>query len=248
MKRSSKFKKSGTILYQVVARGAVAHENFSGRTPVRVMPYNQQTVDTKALASLIADRCLVKEPDIRAALTALGEVIRETLLDGDRIVLDDIGTFNLSLALKKTLTDGSRCEPKTVGDSLTAADIEVGHIIFTPCKELREAMRQARFESSGVRPSDPLTPADIDTFLTQHFSTEYSLTRRQFESHFDISRDKAIQHLTALVVSKNSSPVASATPASTPPPPATTASPLPRKPRRPEPPRKRQSNEYSFNV
>lgn len=202
MKRSSKFKKSGTILYQVVARGTVTHENFSGRTPVRVMPYNQQTVDTKALASLIADRCLVKEPDIRAALTALGEVIRETLLDGDRIVLDDIGTFNLSLALKKTLKDGSRCEPKTIDDSLTAADIEVGHITFSPCKELREAMRQARFESSGVRPSDPLTPADIDTFLTQHFSTEYSLTRRQFESHFDISRDKAIQHLTALVTAK----------------------------------------------
>ena len=200
MKTSSKTKVGGQILYQTVLRAALNNEEIAeGRQPVRIMPYNQATITTDDLAKTIAGRCTVKEPDIKGVLAALGQVLRETLLDGDRLKVEGIGTFGLSLALKKTYLDGRKRHPKALYERIAASDIRIGRITFTPDTELRKAMDEAVFVSSGVRADEPLEREEVDEYLTSHFASQNWITRREFETHFDISRNQALQWLKTLV-------------------------------------------------
>ena len=200
MKTSSQTKKGGQILYQTVLRAALNNEELAeGRQPVRIMPYNQSTITTDELAKTIARRCTIKEPDIKGVLTALGQVLSETLLDGDRLKIEGIGTFGLSLALKKTYEDGRKRQPKALYERIAATDIRIGRITFTPSAELRNSLSEAVFVSSGVRADRPLEREEIDEYLTDHFENQNWLTRHELETHFDISRTQAIQWLKVLV-------------------------------------------------
>jgi len=200
MKASSQSKKKGKILYQTVLRAPLNNEDLpAGRKPVRIMPYNQATVTTDELAKTIAGRCTVKEPDIKGVLTALSQVLGETLLSGDRLKVDGIGTFNLSLALKKTYDDGRKRHPKALDERIASTDIRIGRITFTPDSKLRKRLNEATFVSSGVRAVRPLEREEVDEFLTEHFGRQDWLIRREFETHFDISRNQALAWLQALV-------------------------------------------------
>lgn len=200
MKTSSKTKKGGQILYQTVLRAPLNNEeSLEGRNPVRIMPYNQTTISTEELAKTIAKRCTVKEPDVNGVLTALGQVLQETLLDGDRLKIDGVGTFSLSLGLKKTYADGRERQPKVLDERVASTDIRVGRITFTPSNELRTALDGATFVSSGVTADRSLEREEIDEFLTTFFESQEWLNRHQFETHFDISRNQALQWLKALV-------------------------------------------------
>ena len=200
MKASSQTKTKGKILYQTVLRAPLNNEDLpAGRKPVRIMPYNQATVTTDELAKTIAGRCTVKEPDIKGVLTALSQVLGETLLSGDRLKVDGIGTFNLSLALKKTYDDGRKRHPKVLDERIASTDIRIGRIIFTPDSKLRKKLNNATFVSSGVRADRPLEREEVDEFLTEHFGRQDWLIRREFETHFDISRNQALAWLQTLV-------------------------------------------------
>ena len=200
MKTSSQTKKGGKILYQTVLRAPLNNEEFpEGRMPVRIMPYNQTTISTKTLAETIAGRCTVKAPDINGVLTALAQVLRETLLDGDRLKVDGIGTFSISLALKKTYEDGRIRHPKALDERIAATDIRIGRITFTPSAELRNSLNDAVFVSSGVRADSSLEREEVEEFLTDHFDGHDWITRRELETHFDISRTQALHWLKAFV-------------------------------------------------
>ena len=200
MKTSSKTKKDGQILFQTVLRAPLNNEELpEGKVPVRIMPYNQTTVSTKDLAKTIAGRCTVKEPDVRAMLTALSQVLKETLLDGNCLKVEGLGTFGLSLTLTDTFADGRKRPAKTVNERIASADVRVGHITFTPCAELRSAMNKAVFVSSGVQADIALERAEVDEFLTSLFGKKDWVTRKEFEAHFHISRNQALRWLKALV-------------------------------------------------
>lgn len=200
MKTSSQTKKGGQILYQTVLRAALDNEELAeGRQPVRIMPYNQTTITTDELAKTIARRCTMKEPDIKGVLTALGQVLSETLLDGDRLKVDGIGTFGLSLALKKTYEDGRKRQPKALYERIAATDIRIGRITFTPSAELRNSLNDAVFVSSGVRADSSLEREEVEEFLADHFDGHDWITRRELETHFDISRTQALHWLKAFV-------------------------------------------------
>lgn len=199
MKPSSKTKKSGKILFQTVRRSAVRGEQLpAGQEPIRLMPYNQATISTQELAEIISGRCTVKEPDVYATLMALSQVLAETLLDGNRLRVDGVGTFDISLKQKDTHADGTEHQPKTMSDTVRAEDVSVSRVIFTPSSELQKALKRAVFVSSGVENAEPLSREKLNTFLSQHFSTQPALQRRQLEEHFSLSRNQAIRWLKIL--------------------------------------------------
>lgn len=199
MKPSSKTKKSGKILFQTVRRSAVRGEQLpAGQEPIRLMPYNQMTISTQELAEIISGRCTVKEPDVYATLMALSQVLSETLLDGNRLRVDGVGTFDISLKQKEQQADGTEHQPKTMSDNVRAEDVCISRVIFTPSSELQKVLKRAVFVSSGVEAADTLSREDVDAFLSQHFATQPALQRRQLEEHFSLSRNQAIRWLKIL--------------------------------------------------
>ncbi|MBO4444382.1 MAG: hypothetical protein J5814_06425 [Bacteroidaceae bacterium] len=200
MKQSSKSKKGGEILFQTVRRSAVSGEHLpAGQEPVRVMPYNQTTITTKELAEIISGRCTVKAPDVYATLMALSEVLTETLLDGNRLRVDGVGSFDISLTQKTLRADGTERQPKMLSDTLRSDDVCVNRVVFTPSRELQNALKHAVFVNSGVNAAETLSREEIDAFLSQHFSTQQVLFRRELEQHFDISQKQANRWLKILV-------------------------------------------------
>ena len=66
-----------------------------GKWRVRVVP--QGVVTTKELAKIMEQNCTVKSSDINAVLRELAETMKTSLLDGNRVVLDGLGAFKVTL-------------------------------------------------------------------------------------------------------------------------------------------------------
>ena len=61
---------------------------------------NSEVITTADLAKDINRSCSVTEADVLAVLQAVGQRIGDALLDGNRVEIDHIGTFGLSLTCK----------------------------------------------------------------------------------------------------------------------------------------------------
>ena len=81
------------------------------------------TIDTDSLAERIQANCTVKKSDCKAVLQELSEVIREELLNGNKVKLDNFGYFSTGLTTK----------PAASAKTFSAADNVKGiHINFLP--------------------------------------------------------------------------------------------------------------------
>ena len=78
-------------LYQIMKEGSADQ----GKWRVRVVP--QGVVTTKELAKIMEQNCTVKSSDINAVLRELAETMKTSLLDGNRVVLDGLGAFKVTL-------------------------------------------------------------------------------------------------------------------------------------------------------
>ena len=150
---------------------------------------NSEVVTTADLAKDINRSCSVTEADVLAVLQAVGQHIGDALLDGNRVEIDHIGTFSLSLT----------CKNKRKEEHITSKDIEVSRIVFSPCSALQHAMRGAVIVSGGPTNTKQLTDAVIEKRLTGFFATHRSIQRSEFEHVCECSRYAALAKLKALV-------------------------------------------------
>lgn len=60
----------------------------------------KETVDIKQLAATMQNNCTVKQSDILAVLTELAEVMKQEFLRGNRVKLDGLGYFKVTLRSK----------------------------------------------------------------------------------------------------------------------------------------------------
>ena len=89
------------------------------------------TVHTKAIAQKIGKRCTVTEPDILAVLNALEDEISDNLAQGNRVVLDDFGSFKVGL----------NTTPADSAKKFTSTNIKGMHVIFQPAIEMEQGKR-----------------------------------------------------------------------------------------------------------
>ena len=122
MKRGSATKKSGTIAYQLHVRNDLQGKATAKNPTMAVSVVNSEVITTEQLAKDINHACSITEADVAAVLQALGQRIGDALLDGNRVEIDHIGTFSLSLT----------CKNKRKEDYITSKDIEVSRIVFSP--------------------------------------------------------------------------------------------------------------------
>ena len=189
MKRGTTTKKSGTIAYQLHVRNDLQGKATEENPTMAVSVVNSKVITTADLAKDINRACSITEADVLAVLQAVGQRIGDALLDGNRVEIDHVGTFSLSLT----------CKNKRKEEHITSKDIEVKRIVFSPCAELQHVMRGAVIVSGGSTTNKQLSDAVIEQRLTEFFTTHRSIQRSEFEHVCECSRYAALAKLKALV-------------------------------------------------
>ena len=189
MKQGTATKKSGTIAYQLYERNDLTGKSTKKNPTMGVSIVSSRVVTTKEMADDINHASSVTQSDVAAVLQAVGQRIAEALLDGNRIEIDHVGTFSLTLT----------CGNKRKEDYITSKDISVSRISFAPCTELWHAMRGATIVSGGPTGNKHLSDATIEKRLEEYFTTHDSLSRSTFERICECSRHTALTKLKELV-------------------------------------------------
>ena len=189
MKQGTATKKSGTIAYQLYERNDLTGKSTKKNPTMGVSVVSSRVVTTKEMADDINHASSVTQSDVAAVLQAVGQRIAEALLDGNRIEIDHVGTFSLTLT----------CGNKRKEDYVTSKDISVSRISFSPCAELWNQMRHATIVSGGPTGNKKLSDDVIDKRLDEYFTTNDSLSRSTFERICECSRHTALTKLKELV-------------------------------------------------
>lgn len=110
-------------------------KNNRKNSPTRGMIYGRAVVNrvvhTSAIAKKITERCTVTEPDILAVINALMTEISANIADGNKVVLDEFGSFKL----------GIRTSPAVSARKFTQANIKAMYIIYSPYSVMDQGKR-----------------------------------------------------------------------------------------------------------
>ena len=110
-------------------------KNNRKNSPTRGMIYGRAVVNrvvhTSAIAKKITERCTVTEPDILAVINALMTEISANIAEGNKVVLDNFGSFKL----------GIRTSPAVSAKKFTPANIKAMYIIYSPYSVMDQGKR-----------------------------------------------------------------------------------------------------------
>lgn len=110
-------------------------KNNRKNSPTKGMIYGRAVVNrvvhTSAIAKKITERCTVTEPDILAVINALMTEISANISEGNKVVLDNFGSFKL----------GIRTSPAVNAKKFTSANIKGMYIIYSPYSVMDQGKR-----------------------------------------------------------------------------------------------------------
>ena len=110
-------------------------KNNRKNSPTKGMIYGRAVVNkvvhTRAIAKKITERCTVTEPDILAVINALMTEISANIADGNKVVLDEFGSFKL----------GIRTSPAESAKKFTSANIKNMYVIYSPYTVMDQGKR-----------------------------------------------------------------------------------------------------------
>lgn len=151
----------------------------------------KDVMTTKNLRDKINSKCTVSPADVAAVLTALNSEMFEALSDGYSLHLEGIGHFSLSL----------KCAPDVNPKHVSASDISVKGIRFSPDKELLEKFKTVEFErlKDASRHSENMEMSEIMEKMDAYFAENQFMRRQDFERLTGFNKSKALRTLKQLV-------------------------------------------------
>lgn len=103
------------------------------------VPVTSGQVGVKELARDICSRCSLNAADVHAAVVALGDVMRNYLLNGNTVYLEDIGLFSISAS----------SEGFDTPDECTPSKMKAQRVCFKADKGMRSILRKVKFQRSN---------------------------------------------------------------------------------------------------
>lgn len=154
---------------------------------------NFQHIDTDYLAEEIHSATSLTVPDVKAVLESLSHFMGNRLKEGQRIHLEGLGYFQITLKCTETITS-----PKAYANKVAFKAIG-----FKADKKLKSELGGMRIERSKFRPhSAKRSETTIDKMLTTYFSTNRILTRSDFQKLCGFTRITACRQIKLLVNEK----------------------------------------------
>jgi predicted histone-like DNA-binding protein len=151
------------------------------------------TVNTARVVEIIHSRCTLTRGDIQHVLIGLSEVLGELLSDGNRIHLEGIGYFQVTLTC-----------PKTKNSKETRANyVKFKSVKFRADKVLKGDLIGLKTERSKYgRHSEKLSNLQIDMLLTDYFKEKQFMSCRQFQQICHLTKSTALKHIKRLLEEK----------------------------------------------
>ena len=141
------------------------------RYHARVVPAGR--ISTDDLAEEIQKECTLTVADVKSVLIALADKMSEHLGEGRKVYLEGIGYFQVNLRCKE--------EVRTIS-GIRSENIEFKSVSFRADIDLKKNLKERKIRRSRNKPhSMPMTEKEIDEKLTEHFSNNPILTRRDFQ-------------------------------------------------------------------
>ena len=115
------------IVERFQRRKIVSDANSPKLFYLRQKPKTCGTVDIDVLAASIQKNCAMTKGDVKHVIEALVEEIQGNLANGDKVKLNQLGTFHMTF----------RCPGVETSDKCTVRNINKVNIRFSPDKELK---------------------------------------------------------------------------------------------------------------
>jgi predicted histone-like DNA-binding protein len=148
------------------------------------------TIDSDEIAKEIHEMCTLTTGEVQAALSMFAEQLVHHLSYSQRVHWKNVGYFELALS----------CPPVSSTKEIRAESIHPKTLVFRPEKELKEKIQQIPVtRTPEKRHSHHYSEAEIDEWLTTHFSNYPHITSRQFRQLCGFTRSTANRHLNRLI-------------------------------------------------
>ncbi|TCO92584.1 putative histone-like DNA-binding protein [Bacteroides heparinolyticus] len=114
------------LIHQVKKETAYIGKN-KGKTVYYAAPMVQDKITTRQVEDRIINATALSRADVRSAITALAEIVREEMFAGRAVDLADLGSFKVVSIGKRVMTE----------KEVTADTLKVPRIQFFPKMEMR---------------------------------------------------------------------------------------------------------------
>ena len=152
-------------------------------------PVNTVLYTSEDIIKTIAGACSLTEGDVKAALSALSDVLAGGLNLGFRVYLEGIGYFSPKL----------KCSLGEETDEPDPYSVKLKGIKFLPDNELKKKISYPKFVRASKLQSTDHTPEEIDAKLEEYFQTNEYITRKGFRSLFGFTASTAIRRIETLL-------------------------------------------------
>ena len=151
---------------------------------------NFQHIDTDYLAKEIQQATSLTEGDVKAVLESLSHFMGSRLREGERVHLDGIGYFRVSLTTIK---------PVVAATKRKLTKVKMAGVKFRADQKLKNEIGTIKAKALKANEhSAKLTDKEIDRRLTNYFATRPFMTRNDFQSVCGMMRTTAMRHIRRL--------------------------------------------------
>ncbi|MEG1580174.1 MAG: hypothetical protein RR386_02795 [Bacteroidaceae bacterium] len=163
-----------------------------GETKYHVRPVGSRTLQTKNFVTQIQKECSLTVSDVLGCLSALSSVLSRSLLEGNRVKLDGIGSFGISL-------NGN--VKRDAKGQLRLKDGKVSGVTFRPenslINNLKTYGKLTNSNHLGKRSTEQ-TYEEVKKKLEAYFETNTILSYRGFCSLIEATKSTALRFLKRL--------------------------------------------------
>jgi len=152
------------------------------------------TVKTAEITRKIQNACSLTRGDVKGALGALSAILVESLSVGNRVHLEGIGYFQITL----------ECAETDDPSATHAQNVHFKTVKFRPDQILRKELRKEIKTSRSDRKSHSLqlSEIEIDGLLIEYFQENPYLTRMRFQQLCGFTRTMTLKHINRLIKEK----------------------------------------------
>ena len=171
--------------YQLYESAAFSAASDKGEKCIYARPVNSVTYTTEDAIQAIQERCTLTSTDVVAVVEALREYIQKVLKNGDRMKLDGLGTFSVSLS----------CRKEESKKKIRAKDVHFAQVNFQAATSMNQELKKMQLEHSEKSPKQTTSIDERWNAVTQFLSHNTVITSTDYLKFSFVTRYRSYEDL-----------------------------------------------------